>query len=97
MLLLRDYGNVWVQPANAANRSLLGSYWHALGVARETGDWSLLKKYKNRSVTVIEKGQRGRLKFVTDPGILRELEDRHQLDPKEVTRYDLRRAKRGIR
>src|SRR4030042_2007591 len=34
MLLLRDYGNVWVQPANAANRSLLGSYWHALGVAR---------------------------------------------------------------
>jgi lambda repressor-like predicted transcriptional regulator len=95
MLLLRDYGSVWVQPANAANRSLLGSYWHALGVARETGDRSLLEKFKNRTVTVIERGRRGRLKLVTDPAILGRLEDQHQLAPKEVTHYDLRRAKRG--
>ena len=97
MLVLRDYGSVWVDPSNKFNRSLIGGYWDAVGKARRTNDWSDLKKFKGRSVTIIDKGQRVRLKLVTDPDTLRRLEDQNQLDPIEVARYGIRRARRGKR
>ena len=95
MLVLRDYGAVWVDPTNKFNRSLIGGYWDAVGKARRENDWSPLEKFKGRSVTIIDKGQKVRLKLVTDPNTLRRLEDQSQLDPIEVARYGMRRAKRG--
>jgi transcriptional regulator with XRE-family HTH domain len=97
MLVLREYGSVWTQPANAANRSLLGSYWNAVKVAREKGDWGPLQKLRNRSVVVVEKGKRVKLELVTDPATLRDLENKHQLEPIEVTSYGLRRSRTSAR
>ena len=44
MLLLRDYGGVWVDPANLRQRSLVGEYWNAVKIARVSDDWSGLEK-----------------------------------------------------
>ena len=95
MLVFRDYGQVWVQPATWANRSLIGEYWEAVKRAREKGDWSRVEELRGRSVTIIDKGKRVRLKLVTDPDMLRQLDDAGQLDPLEVAKYGLRRARRG--
>jgi len=88
MSLLRDYGTVWVEPANKRERSKIGSYWRAVRVARESGDWKGLEKYRGKSVTVIDKGKRSKLKLMSDRDqeAFAKLEERHLLKPDEITR-----------
>lgn len=82
MPLPRDYGTVYIDPASVGGRSKLGRYWNAIDNWRK-GDSTLLDQFKGKSIMVADKGKRQRLEFVTDPAILRELDNRHQLTPGE--------------
>ena len=85
MLLPRDYGAEWIQPANWRERSKLGSYWNALKIAKRDDNWTDLKKYEGKYILVVDKGKRERMYFVTDPENIKRLDDEAQLEPIEIT------------
>lgn len=85
MLLPRDYGAEWIQPANWRERSKLGTHWNALKKAKSDDDWTALKKYEGKYVLVVDKGKRERMYFVTDPKDIKRLDDEAQLEPTEIT------------
>ncbi len=85
MLLPRDYGAEWIQPANRHQRSKLGSYWNAVKKARSDDDWTALKKYEGKYILVVDKGKRQKMYFVTDPKDIKRLDDEAQLEPIEIT------------
>jgi transcriptional regulator with XRE-family HTH domain len=93
MLLLRDFGGVWVEPANWKQRQWIGQHWNAVKDAREKGDWSGLENLKNRRVLVIDKGKRQYLSLVTDPEMIKKLEDAGELEPVEIAYKHATRAR----
>ena len=82
MPLVREEGTVYVDPASWGGRSKLATYWNAIDNWRK-GDSSLLQTFKGKYVLVADKGKRQRLYYVTDPAMLRDLDNRHQLTPRE--------------
>lgn len=59
-----------VNPPDRADRSAIGSYWHAVGVFRDNGSTALLHRFDDR--TIYDELQQKRLPFVTDPTLLLE-------------------------
>jgi hypothetical protein len=96
MRALREYGNVLVDPANERSRTALGRYWNAMKAAREKGDWSKLDEFRGKSIQVVEKGRRVKLVLVTDPAVLRRLENADQLDPSDIAPLSWLRRAAGV-
>jgi hypothetical protein len=61
---------ILVAPPDRADRSAIGSYWHAVGVFRDNGSTALLHRFEGRSI--YDSLQQGRLPFVTDAALLLE-------------------------
>jgi len=97
MFLVRDYGSVWVEPTNKRERKKLVAYWDAVDLARK-GDWSGLEKFRGKTVTVLDKGKRGKLKLLDDRDrkAFNRLKDLNLLTPDEITRYDRNRTPKSV-
>ena len=61
---------ILVAPPSKDDRSAIGSYWHAVGVYRNGGSTALLDRFDGRSI--YDARTQSRIRFVTDPGLLRE-------------------------
>jgi hypothetical protein len=62
---------------NASVRaSQVSRYWHAVEYWRDTGDVSLLREFRGKTLRV---GNKQSLPFITDPQILRVLRDAGEL------------------
>jgi hypothetical protein len=61
---------VLVDPPSKADRSAIGSYWHAISVYRDTGSTALLSRFKSKSI--YDALRRTRLPFVVNPALLLE-------------------------
>jgi hypothetical protein len=61
---------VEVAPPDRADRSAIGSYWYAVGVFRDNGSTTLLRRFEDRSI--YDGLRQERLPFVTDPTLLLE-------------------------
>lgn len=107
MRVMRGYDTIWMKPATPRDSSILGEYWNAVQTARgdtdkktglrRPGDWKPLKQFKGRGVWVVEKGKRVRYDLITDPEVIKKLEDRNKLDPAEVSQKGHRKTLRKQR
>ncbi len=107
MRVMRGYDTIWMKPATLRDSSTLGRYWNAVQTARgdtdmktgirRPGDWGPLKEFKGKSIWVVEKGKRVRYDLITDPKIIKKLEDRNKLDPAEVSQKGHRKTLRKQR
>jgi hypothetical protein len=97
MFLVRDYGSVWIEPTNKRERSKLRAYWDAVDLARK-GDWTALEEFRGKTVTVLDKGKRGKLKLLDDRDrkAFDRLKDLNLLAPDEITRYDRNRTPKSV-
>ena len=107
MRVLRSYGSTWMKPATPRDATRLGQYWNAVQTARgdldkktgirKAGKWGPLKAFRGKHVWVVEKGKRVRYDLITDPEIIKKLEDQGKLDPAEVSRKGKKKRLRKAR
>lgn len=61
---------IHVDPPDRADRSAIGSYWHAVGVFRDNGSTTLLRRFEGQSI--YDASGQERLPFITDTALLLE-------------------------
>jgi hypothetical protein len=87
--------SVPVEPLNARERKKIHEFWAAVGLAREKNDWSGLKKFRGKTVRVLDRGKPSSLKLMDDRdvAVFKDLQDKNLLAPKDgYTRYHHNRA-----
>jgi len=71
----------FVDPATARDRTLLGRYWHEIRIWRQLGDDQQLAKFTGKTIR-LRGGER--IPLITDPTVLRRLDDASRLTPDEI-------------